>query len=175
MKYCRENKKKEINMLLIYLGAIRRTIFHRISGTLSIHMGQLPVLDYIALHPECTQAEIAKELMITPTTIAISTKRMEKAGLIIKEADQENLRKNRISLTERGIEISKAGNTLIREVEEAMLKDFSDKELDVIKALISKMIKNIQNTEFYDPEGNDMISFKALEGMMTEKERRNEE
>jgi len=170
-----KNKKKEINMLMMYLGAVRRTIFHRISGTLSIHMGQLPILDYIDLHPECTQAEIAKELMITPTTVAISTKRMEKAGLIIKETDQENLRKNRIRLTERGVEISKVGNTMIQEVEEAMLKDFSDKELDAIKALLSKMIKNIRNTEFYDPEGNDMISFKALEAMMAEKERRNEE
>ena len=64
--------------------------------------GQPPILHEISEREGCTQIELAEALGVSAPSIAASTKRLEKSGLIRKETDDSNLRRNKIYLTESG-------------------------------------------------------------------------
>lgn len=65
-----------------------------------LYAGQMPVLNYLAEHPGCTQVEMADFLQVSPASIALSTKRLQKAGYLTKEVDEDNLRCKRLYLSE---------------------------------------------------------------------------
>ena len=43
-----------------------------------LYFGQMPVLDFIAANPGCTQVQVADHLRVSPASIALSTKRLQK-------------------------------------------------------------------------------------------------
>ena len=55
--------------------------------------GQYPLLNYLSRHPDAAQQELASVLFVSPASVAQSTKRLQKAGLLEKASDPENLRK----------------------------------------------------------------------------------
>ena len=67
-----------------------------------LYFGQMPVLDFIAANPGCTQVQVAEHLRVSPASIALSTKRLQKAGYLTKEVDAENLRCKRLYISEEG-------------------------------------------------------------------------
>ena len=70
-----------------------------------LYFGQMPVLDFIAANPGCTQVQVADHLRVSPASIALSTKRLQKAGYLTKEVDAENLRCKRLYISEEGLEV----------------------------------------------------------------------
>jgi len=40
-----------------------------------LYFGQMPVLDFIAANPGCTQVQVADHLRVSPASIALSTKK----------------------------------------------------------------------------------------------------
>ena len=66
-----------------------------------LYAGQMPVLNYLAEHPGCTQVEMADFLQVSPASIALSTKRLQKAGYLTKEVDEDNLRCKRCTFLRR--------------------------------------------------------------------------
>lgn len=122
---------------------IRRICMHNAASKLPIYHGQLPMLEYIYRHDGCTQAELAEKLMITPASAAMSTKRLEKSGYITKCSDENNLRKNNLSVTQEGIEICLKCREAFDEVDGKMLKGFSEEEMEICCNLISRMICNL--------------------------------
>ena len=102
---------------------------HNAASDLPIYHGQLPMLEYIYRHDGCTQAELAEKLMITPASAAMSTKRLEKSGLITKSSDESNLRRNNLSLTKEGIDICLKCREAFDEVDSRMLTGFSEEEM----------------------------------------------
>ena len=95
----------------------------------------------------CTQVEIAEELSVSPASIALSTKRLEKAGMIIKETDMDNLRCKRLSLTEKGLSVFKAGYTIRDEQDLRLFKDFSPDELDKLNEFLDRLTLNLTKEE----------------------------
>ena len=67
-----------------------------------LYFGQMPVLDFVAANPGCTQVQVADHLRVSPASIALSTKRLQKAGYLTKEVDAENLRCKRLYISEEG-------------------------------------------------------------------------
>lgn len=130
------------------IGAMHRLeLLRRISirdnarGT-EIRRAQMPMLEYIAAHEGCTQADISKYLHVSPASVACSAKRMEAAGLIARAADESNLRCNRLSATVEGL----ARLTQMRAVFDALdartFEGFSEAELATLSNLLERMIRN---------------------------------
>lgn len=107
-----------------------------------IRRAQMPMLEYIAAHECCTQADISKYLHVSPASVACSAKRMEAAGLIARAADESNLRCNRLSATAEGL----ARLTQMRAVFDALdartFEGFSEAELATLSNLLERMIRN---------------------------------
>ncbi len=51
-----------------------------------LYFGQMPVLDFIAANPGCTQVQVADHLRVSPASIALSTKRLQKGGVSYKRS-----------------------------------------------------------------------------------------
>ncbi len=112
-----------------------------------IYDRQFPILNYIFRNDGCTQVEIAKALYITPASVAISTKRLQKAGLIKKEVDAASLRKNRILMTELGKEIVKDCRMAVRKADNDMFQGFKEIELENLKNYLDRMLVNLAGEE----------------------------
>ena len=96
------DENKRIVEYLHRLELIRRMRIQCMLKGTDAHRGQGPILDYIEQHPGCTQADAAEAIGISAPSIACSVRRMEKAGLIKRTADECDLRRNRLELTEKG-------------------------------------------------------------------------
>ncbi|HPF17210.1 MAG TPA: MarR family winged helix-turn-helix transcriptional regulator [Thermotogota bacterium] len=108
------------------------------------HPAILFILRYDMKEMKASQKEIADEIGISPSTVAISIKRMEKAGLLKKVQDKDDLRKNLITLTEKGLEFTNRLHDISEEVDQGIFSGFSEDELEELKGYYKRMIRNLE-------------------------------
>ncbi len=125
---------------LIILRRIR--MYRALSGT-GLHFRQLPILTYIRLHPQCTQNHIAQALGLSPSSIALSTKRLEKSGFLQKQTDQDNLRCKRLALTPKGESALDVAQADARAFTDALLQDIPSAQIDAMRQVLQRMIFNV--------------------------------
>lgn len=92
---------KELVFKMNKLDCYKRYAMHKMLRDSGVYFGQPPVLDYLNEHGECSQKELSDGINVSPASVAVSVKRMQKSGLITKISDENDLRCNRIALTER--------------------------------------------------------------------------
>lgn len=142
---------KEINESFKKVHMLHRFNLHKSISATGIYMGQPPILNFIYKNNNCTQKELADYLMVSPASVAVSIRRMQKSGLIEKVADKKDMRLNRIYLTNKGREISEFCKKEFEKTELLMLSGFSDDELNTIslflKRISDNLLKGIDNPE----------------------------
>lgn len=116
---------------------------------MGIHPGQLPVMRTISMNEGITQRELANSIHVKPPTIAVTIKRMEKAGFICRKEDKADRRVCRLYLTEKGKELSQKLKAMMTENEKVLVKGFSEAELVQMKEYFGRIIQNIR-------EGSDV-------------------
>lgn len=135
------------------LHLLRRVALQKATAELELYYGQLPILEYVSRHEGCTQAELAMELMVSPASIALSTKRMQKSGLLSKAADEDNLRCNKLAITDKGRLIAQQCRDIFDGYDCKTFEGFSSEELDVFASYLSRILKNLTGEELdSDPE-----------------------
>jgi DNA-binding MarR family transcriptional regulator len=97
------------------------------AGDLSLQ--QLTVLNLVRTEG-VTLAELARRTMVAPTVITGIVDRLERQGLIRREADPHDRRVNRLVLTEDGANASVAVEKSLASEVAAQMSDFTDEELD---------------------------------------------
>lgn len=110
---------------------------------LGVHPGQLPFLNIISHREGISQRELVERLHVKPPTVAVTVKRLEKAGVIFRRPDPEDMRISRIYLTEAGSEIAGRIEGVIQENERALTAGFSEEELELAKAFFDRMLQNL--------------------------------
>ncbi|MDO4459889.1 MAG: MarR family transcriptional regulator [Clostridia bacterium] len=116
-------------------------------NALGVHFSQVPILDYIYSHPDCTQVEVADALSVTPASIALSTKRLEKAGFITKATDANNLRRKKLSLTDKGRLACMKGISIREEQDARMYSDFTEEEFELLGSFLDRITMNLTKEE----------------------------
>jgi len=144
---------------LYKLNLLRRDFIQESTADIALYFGQLPILEYVIEHDQCTQKQIADKLIVTPASIAISTKRMQKVGLLEKKVDENNLRCNRLSVTEKGHELSKQYRLKFDELDKKMFAGFEEKELEQVNSYLSRLIMNISGDDADD------VTFYSMAGL----------
>lgn len=111
-----------------------------------IHRTQHMTLRYI-MHCETppTQREIAEAFEVSPATVAVTLKKLESAGLILRQPLDS--RTKCIRITDAGRDILEKTRDLFRAVDDAMCADISDAELDALDRNLQKMQQNLKNFE----------------------------
>lgn len=149
-------KLKELMGRFYKLEILRRAGIQEATADIGLYFGQLPILEYLIEHDQCTQKEIADQIQVTPASVAISTKRMQKAGLLEKTVAEDNLRCNRLTVTLKGRELSQRYRSKFDEMDHKMFIGFTEGELAQLSGYLDRLIMNISN------EAQNEISLYAI-------------
>lgn len=128
--------------------ALHKLRLQRKTAPLGMFAGQMPLLLYVDRHPGCTQRDIAEALGVSTPSVATSIKRMQKAGMLQKLADEADMRCNKISLTARAQETVKTGQRLFNEVCAETFAGIAAGELERLLELLRRMEENLGGDEF---------------------------
>lgn len=93
---------------------------------------------------KASQKELGDAIGISPPTVAISVKRMEKAGLLCKVSDERDLRRNVITLTKKGVEYIEECSSIFDKIDRGIFEGFSELEREQLKKFYLRMIKNLE-------------------------------
>lgn len=138
---------KELSHSFIRLECVKRFTMHNMLKDSGVYFGQPPILDFLEKNGVCTQNELAKALEVSPASIAVSIKRMQKNGVVEKIADDNDLRCNRISLTEKGRELTREMHRKFDQIDKIMFTDFDENELAMLKEYLDRIYNNLSSTE----------------------------
>lgn len=109
-----------------------------------IHPGQIPLIFIINNNPGISQKELAEKVFVSPSTVAIMLKRMEKAGLIKKEQDENDRRYYHVYLTEKAQNIAEKIFKQLKEFESQSFRNFTDEEIQNLEFLLKKILVNLE-------------------------------
>lgn len=109
------------------------------------HPSVLFALRYDMKDMKASQKELGDFVGISPPTVAISIKRMVKADLVRKVADERDLRRNIITLTPKGVEFVEECANAFDNIDRGMFAGFSEMEQEQLKAWYIRMIRNLES------------------------------
>ena len=134
---------REIIARMMLLNLLRcRRLRERTAGS-GLYDGQLPILECLIDCPGSTQIQLAERLAVTPASIAQSTKRLQRAGLIEKRVDENNLRCNRLYATESGASVAKAYRQEFDQLDAETLAGLSYDDRKTLSELLERMGANL--------------------------------
>ena len=80
---------------------LRRCIEKKVNHT-GVYQSQHRLLMHLNHHPNCSQIEIAREMEISPAAVAVSLKKLESGGYIMRETTESDSRTHRVTITKKG-------------------------------------------------------------------------
>ncbi|MBQ2775684.1 MAG: MarR family transcriptional regulator [Clostridia bacterium] len=148
------------------LSCLHRYHISKVANSMGVYRGQPQIMDYLIKNGEATQREIADYLRVSPASVAVSVKRMAKAGLLEKTADENDLRFNKIKITPKGVEIERACRAEFDKIDKRMFSGFSHEELQQFTGFLKRINENLSG---------DKISREEMFDVLEEDKKRNEE
>ena len=85
-------------------------------------------------------------LRISPATVTVSLKSMERDGYVKKLFNSKDLRRKPISITEKGRKAVKLIDDAFETLDHGMYKGFSPEEINQISLLYRRIIENLDAT-----------------------------
>lgn len=135
---------QDVARRFVVLSVLHRAHIRKKACSGELHDGQLPLLEAIVFMPGSTQQELAEKLFVSPASVALSAKRLEKSGLIRRTADDSDRRRNLLYATEAGVALAVRHRTIINEADEEMLRGFTEAERDALADYLDRMLVNIR-------------------------------
>ena len=130
-------KLRHCNMMM-------RSIIEKKVASTGLFNSQHRLLMILFHHPNISQVEISRKLEISPAAVAVSLKKLERAGCIERTVAKQDNRIHEIVLTEKGNHIVKISQKLFGEAETAMLRGFTEEEKTVLSDYLSRIRVNLQ-------------------------------
>lgn len=110
---------------------------------IGIHPKQVPFMILLSDHEGLSQREISEELGISPPTVAVSVKRLEKSGLVERQEDAKDQRRCRTYLTTQGKAVICNVKKCVEEKEALVFQGFTEGEQCLMKRFFDQMIENL--------------------------------
>lgn len=126
---------------------LRLVRLRRENAHIGLSPGQPPILFLLRREGTRAQREIAEELCLSPASITSALVRMEKAGLVTRESDPEDLRRTKISLTEKAAALLKKCDKINKEIDKALYFGFSCEEKQRLTGYFKRMKENLTEIE----------------------------
>ncbi|MBQ3870937.1 MAG: MarR family transcriptional regulator [Clostridia bacterium] len=133
---------------LMLADRLHRNAVEAAINELGIHRSQHMILMYLSCcSTTASQTDLANALEVSPAAVAVSLKKLEKAGLITRSPRADDARANTICLTDEAKKIVERSGQIFSEVDTMMCDGISDAELDGLIACVEKMIENLKNSK----------------------------
>jgi DNA-binding MarR family transcriptional regulator len=119
-------------------------IMRELSG-IGLYRGQPQVLFLLANSGGgMTQAQLSQELSVSPASVTVSLKRMEKAGLIERNPGVRDARCNLVTLTDKGMVLMEEARQLIGRIDERMFRGLGEAEIGCYLELLKRLKENLK-------------------------------
>lgn len=148
---------KQLVHELISISVIHRCRITKSASKVGLYFGQPMIIQYISDHDRCSQKELAKALHISPASAAVSLKRIEKAGFIIRSQDEKDSRKNHLSVTKKGLDAVREFHKICKTTDEEMFRGFSEEERETLHSLLKRLHKNLDSESFSAEEIDSLL------------------
>ena len=96
--------------------------------------GQPQMMFLIRENPGITQKDLAEKMQITPASVAVSVRRMEHEGLVVRTRDDHDARVQHLALTRRGEDLDTNCRQARDIIISVLYEDFSPQELEELDA-----------------------------------------
>lgn len=136
-------------------GRLIRMYYSRIQSQLAevgLYRGQPPILMLLYKNDGMSQKEMARALNLSPATMTVTLKRMEKAGLVLREMDEHDQRILRVHLSEKGREMCETGESRIGVVTADLLEGFTLEEQQQLNEYLGRIARNMERVVEKEPE-----------------------
>ncbi|HAX74241.1 MAG TPA: hypothetical protein DCY20_12025 [Firmicutes bacterium] len=108
-----------------------------------MYPGQPKIIHMLSKHTSMTQVELAKIIGVTPATINVTLKRMEREELVQRNRSASDNRVTQVVLTEKGKELSNEVDKLMSEIQDITFGNFTDEEFLHLKHALQKLKDNL--------------------------------
>ena len=119
---------------------------HTLLAEAGLHPSQYHLLTLLNASQGLSQHEIAKQLLMKPSTLTIMLRRLERDGMVEIKRESEDKRVFRIYLSPRGEERLHEGNRKFAQLEEELYRNFSPSDRDLLERLATLMRDNLLNS-----------------------------
>lgn len=116
---------------------------HVLLDEVGVYPGQPPMLFILNQEDGQSQKELAARLKLRASTITVMLKRMEKANLVVRRQDNEDQRISRAYITEKGRQVCKKTNEIMRTIEKECFGNFTVEEKIILRRLLIQMKNNL--------------------------------
>lgn len=117
---------------------------HHLLSKIGLHKGQPQILAMLWEKDGLTQKDIVESLRLRPSTVTVMLKRMEKAGLLRREPDPEDMRVSRVYLTEKGKSLRKDIEEIMKRLEEECFAGFTFEEKVLLRRFFIQIRDNLR-------------------------------
>ena len=118
-------------------------MFHLLAGE-DLPPSQLPILWAIAQTGAISQGQVARVLGVSRAAVAVSAKRMERAGLVRREKGAGDQRRTMVALTPKGEEVARRARAHQERLLARRLEGFTQEEMVCLMNLYQRMNDNLE-------------------------------
>ena len=136
--------QNQINTILSKLTISYRMMNEKLMSEIGLHAGQAQVLATLWARNGVSQADIVRELNISPPTVNSLVTKLRKAKFVKIKNCPKDKRLMRVYLTAKGSDIRNKAYEQWDKLETLILKDFSDTEKVLVLMLLEKTKNNLQ-------------------------------
>lgn len=90
-----------------------------------------------------SQRELADLLHVSPATIAISLKSLERNGYVVRSSDPSDSRRNIVSVTPKAMKAMEESRQVFADVDTTMFAGFSEEEVALLNSYHQRMTENL--------------------------------
>jgi len=101
------------------------------------------VISFLAIKDGVTQQELVNATHMRAPTISVILKKLEDEGIVERKKEEEDMRKFRVHLTEKGRNIDKQNIDRLKATDAAALNGITDDEKEELMRLLSKIRDNL--------------------------------
>jgi DNA-binding MarR family transcriptional regulator len=113
-----------------------------------VQAGMGPILYALYEQDDCTIREIGERVLLAPSTLTNTLKRMEKNGLVSMAKDENDRRAMRVRLTPRARKLQADMCEMRGEVQRVLHGEMSDRQVQQAISLLSQMIESLDVHEW---------------------------
>lgn len=143
-------------MLFQELTRVRHNIVHTELAAQGLSDLGAPMILFVLKHRGqegeiAVQRQLADILHVSPATIAVSLKSLERGGYVEKRPDAADARRKRIALTSKGNDAVEMCAAVFRTVDDRMFHGFTKEETRLLTAYLRRMLENLHQEEDQTP------------------------
>jgi MarR family transcriptional regulator, organic hydroperoxide resistance regulator len=133
----------DIGPLLVQICRAQRNLAAAALGAINMHVGQEHLVYQLAAEEGVSQSQLAGQLCLDASTVTKMLLRLERDGVVVRRADTEDARVQRVFLTPRGKTLVQPALAVWSELEARITNGMSQAEIMLLRRLLLQVLGNL--------------------------------